>query len=52
MTIRVLLVEDQRVFREALTNIAKHAHASAVAVKLTRSRGVLTGAKPASRASP
>ena len=49
-----------RIAQEALTNIAKHAQASAVAIKLTRSRGVLTlkisdngrGIKPADRAKP
>jgi len=46
-----------RIAQEALTNIAKHAHASAVAVRLARSRGVLTlkiadngrGIRPADR---
>jgi signal transduction histidine kinase len=49
-----------RIAQEALTNIAKHAHASAVAIRLTRSRGVLTlkivdngrGIGPADRAKP
>ncbi|KQZ43332.1 sensor histidine kinase [Duganella sp. Root1480D1] len=49
-----------RIAQEALTNIAKHAQASAVTVKLTRSRGVLTlkiidngrGIHPADRAKP
>jgi len=49
-----------RIAQEALTNIAKHAQASAVTVKLTRSRGVLTlkiidngrGIRPADRAKP
>jgi signal transduction histidine kinase len=49
-----------RIAQEALTNIAKHAHASAVTIKLTRSRGVLTlkiadngrGIRPADRAKP
>lgn len=49
-----------RIAQEALTNIAKHAQASAVAIKLTRSRGVLTlkitdngrGIRPADRAKP
>ncbi len=49
-----------RIAQEALTNIAKHAQASAVTVKLTRSRGMLTlkiidngrGIHPADRAKP
>jgi two-component system sensor histidine kinase UhpB len=49
-----------RIAQEALTNIAKHAQASAVAIKLTRSRGVLTlkiadngrGIRPGDRAKP
>lgn len=49
-----------RIAQEALTNIAKHAQASTVAIKLTRSRGVLTlkitdngrGIRPADRAKP
>jgi signal transduction histidine kinase len=49
-----------RIAQEALTNIAKHAQASAAAIKLTRSRGVLTlkisdngrGIHPADRAKP
>ena len=49
-----------RIAQEALTNIAKHAQASAVTIKLTRSRGVLTlkisdngrGIHPADRAKP
>ncbi len=49
-----------RIAQEALTNIAKHAHASAVTIKLTRSRGVLTlkvidngrGIRPADRSKP
>ncbi|WP_374584015.1 histidine kinase [Pseudoduganella sp.] len=49
-----------RIAQEALTNIAKHAHASVVTIKLTRSRGVLTlkisdngrGIQAADRAKP
>lgn len=49
-----------RIAQEALTNIAKHAQASAVTIKLTRSRGVLSlkildngrGIRAADRAKP
>ncbi|MCE3262941.1 MAG: sensor histidine kinase [Pseudoduganella sp.] len=49
-----------RIVQEALTNIAKHAQASAVTIKLTRSRGVLglkildngRGIRAADRAKP
>ncbi|WP_154668300.1 sensor histidine kinase [Pseudoduganella violaceinigra] len=49
-----------RIAQEALTNIAKHAQASAAAIRLSRSRGVLTlkisdngrGIRPADRAKP
>ena len=49
-----------RIAQEALTNIAKHAQASAVEIRLARSRGVLTlkisdngrGMRPADRSKP